>query len=154
MSNALWSSLDSRNQVALGVLANFELENRPLYITTGLQVSGDVGAVGGSTNAVTDLSVGLKLMKTLRAFCPYIRAGIASVGASIETDSSGNDDDQPFGYDIGYDISGGALFRIGGHFVLGVDLRYLGGTDIDLFALTGDADSVTATALIGYSRGN
>ncbi len=150
LSGQLWNNLDSETQVALGVFADFELGNRPLYITTGLQVSADDGAEGGSTVAVADLSVGLKLMPAKRAFRPYIGAGVASVGASIETDFSGDDDDQSFGYYV----SGGALFRIGSHFTLGLDLRYLGGTDISLFGVSGDGDSVTATALIGYGWGD
>ncbi|MEQ1801082.1 MAG: outer membrane beta-barrel protein [Gammaproteobacteria bacterium] len=149
LQDDLWDGLD--NQVAFGVTADFGLGELPLYLATGLVVSVDDGGegFGDATGAVADLSVGLKLMPTEGNIRPYIGAGIASVGASIDTDF-GDDDDQSFGYYIG----GGALFRIGGHFTLGVDVRYLGGTDIELFGFEGDADSLTATALIGYSWGD
>jgi opacity protein-like surface antigen len=150
LQDDLWDGLDS--QVAFGVLADFGLGDLPVYLSTGLIVSVDDGGEGfdDATAAVADLSVGLKLMPTDGNIRPYIGAGIASVGASIDTDFFGDDDDQSFGYYV----NGGALFRIGGHFTLGVDVRYLGGTDIELFGFQGDADSLTAMALIGYSWGD
>lgn len=150
LSGDLWSNLDSDNQLALGVFADFGLGDLPLYIATGLQVSADDGGEGGDSTAVADLSVGLKLMATEGAIRPYVGAGIASVGASIDTGFFADDDDQSYGYYLG----GGALFRINRHFTLGMDLRYIGGTDIELLGVKGDADSVTATALIGYSWGD
>jgi opacity protein-like surface antigen len=149
LSGDLWSDLDSDNQLALGVFADFGLGDLPLYVATGLQVSGDDGGEGGRSAAVVDLSVGLKLMATEGAIRPYVGAGIASVSAAIDTGFYDNDD-QSYGYYLG----GGALFRINRHFTLGMDLRYTGGTDIELFGFKGDADSVTATALIGYSWGD
>ena len=150
LTGDLWSDLDNDNQLAIGVSADFGLGEIPLYISTGLQVSVGDGGEGDSTASVADLSVGLKLMPTEGAMRPYVGAGVASVGASIDTDFFGDDDDQSFGFYVG----GGALFRIGSHFTMGVDLRYVGGTDIELFGVEGDADSVTATALFGYSWGD
>ncbi len=152
LSGDLWGAdfVDSDRQVTLGVFADFGLGDLPLYVATGLQVSADDGGEGGYSTAVADLSVGLKLMATAGSVRPYVGAGIASVGATIDTGFFGDDDDQSFGYYVG----GGALFRIGGHFTLGMDLRYIGGTDIELLGVKGDADSVTATALIGYSWGD
>ncbi len=151
LSGDLWGNnyADSDTQLALGVFADFGLGELPLYIATGLQVSADDGGEGGYDSAIVDLSVGLKLMATEGAVRPYVGAGIASVGAAIDSGFI-DDDDQSYGYYLG----GGALFRIGGHFTLGIDLRYTGGTDIELFGVKGDADSVTATALIGYSWGD
>ena len=152
LSGDLWGSdfLDSDSQLALGVFADFGLGELPLYIATGLQVSADDGGEGGYSAAVVDLSVGLKLMATEGAVRPYVGAGVASVGASIDTGFFSDDDDQSYGYYLG----GGALFRIKRHFTLGIDLRYIGGTDIELLGVKDDADSVTATALIGFSWGD
>ncbi len=152
LSGDLWGNnfVDSDNQLALGVFADFGLGDLPLYIATGLQASADDGGEGGYSAAVVDLSVGLKLMATEGAVRPYVGAGIASVLASIDTGFFADDDDQSYGYYLG----GGALFRIKHHFTLGIDLRYIGGTDIELLGVNGDADSVTANVLIGYSWGD
>lgn len=143
----LWDNLD--RQVAIGVAADFGIGQLPLYFATALNVSFDDGGDFDSSAAVADLSLGLKIMPTEGSIRPYFGAGIASVGAAIDTDF-GDDDDQSFGYYVG----GGTLFRIGGHFTLGLDVRYTGGTDIELFGFEGDADSLTALALIGFSWGD
>jgi opacity protein-like surface antigen len=140
-----------------GVSADFELGHLPLYVAAGVLVSGDDGGdavaqeqfLGDTTAAVADMSVGLKLMPMHGTIRPYVGAGIASVAATVDTDFLGDEDDQSFGYYV----NGGALFRIGKHFTMGIDLRYVGGTDIRLFGDDGDADSLTATALFGYAWG-
>lgn len=145
-----WEPLD--RQPTIGVLADFQIGQTPLYIATGFQVSADDDEVApgvDATAAVVDLSAGLKLMSTQGVLRPYVGLGIASVGVAVELDGAGvdeDDDDQSFGAYFG----GGAILRIGRHFNLGADLRWIRGTDIELFEAETDADSFVASVLIGY----
>ncbi len=139
-------------QPMIGVLADFALGSTPLHIATGLQVSADENDTDGYdiTAAVADLSVGLKVMARSGSFRPYAGAGFVSTGASVEDEYYDDDDtDQSFGYYFG----GGALFRIGKHFNLGADLRWIAGGEVELFETEFDTDSFTASVLIGYGWG-
>lgn len=126
----------------------------PLYVTAGLQVSADDDEVApgvDATVAVVDLSTGIKFMPASGVLRPYAGIGIASVGVSVEAEDqvSGadeDDSDQSFGVYFG----GGAILRIGSHFNLGADLRWIRSTDLELFDTKTDADSFVASVLIGY----
>lgn len=55
---------------------------------------------------------------------------------------------------FGYYVGGGAIFRMAQHFNIGVDVRWIRGTDVELFGVEGDADSFVTTALFGYGWGD
>lgn len=145
-----WEMADIDQQPLLGVLADFQISDLPLHVAIGAQVSAKESDETGSdvTGSVADFSVGLKVMPGSGLFRPYIGAGVASVGVAIETDWD-DDDEQSFGYYGGV----GTLLRMGAHFTLGLDLRWVGGTDGELLGEDGDADSFIASVLVGYGWG-
>jgi hypothetical protein len=146
-----WGPVDQ--QAAIGVVADFALgHSLPLYISVGGNVSVDEHKddFGDATGAVFDMTAGFKVMPRSGVFRPYAELGVASVGADLEFHSDdyddGEDDDQSFGYYAGF----GALFRIGRHFNLGANVRWIAGTSIELFGQKTDADSFIGSVVIGY----
>ena len=82
------------------------------------------------------------------AFQPYVGAGAALVSATADaTDGfvSVNDDDFTFGFyaraGVAWDLDG---------WVLGLDGRYLGGTDVDLFGGSFDVDMMQVSLFVGF----
>ena len=82
------------------------------------------------------------------AFQPYVGAGAALVSATADaTDGfvSVNDDDFTFGFyaraGVAWDLDG---------WVLGLDGRYLGGTDVDLFGGSFDVDMTQVSLFVGF----
>lgn len=148
----LWAPLE--DQPTFGVMADISLGKLPLYATVALQASAatEDDYDFDYTASVVDLSAGLKIMPRIGRFRPYLSAGIASVGASFEAESNSwnywdvDDSDSSFGHYV----NGGMLFRIGRHLNVGVDLRWVGGTDVTLFGVKGDADSFVGSAVVGY----
>ncbi len=81
---------------------------------------------------------------------PYIGAGLAVISAALEAESGGasvDDDETTFG---GY-AHGGVEFRITDNFRLGLDLRAVFGTDLELFDVSGDADYTQLALVAGFS---
>lgn len=148
-----WGPIE--HQPTFGVLADFQIASLPLYAAVGAQISvgNDDDEPTEITAAIADFSAGLKVMPTTGVFRPYIGAGVVSVGVSVDREGGGLDDDDS-DRSFGYYLSGGALFRVGSHFNLGFDLRWIGGTKGELFGIEADADSFVASALIGYGWGN
>ena len=148
----IWAPVD--RQATVGVVADFGLgRSLPLYVSVGADVSADVDSddSGDTSAAVVELMAGIKVMPRSGVFRPYAQVGVTSVGAALEFDGDDDyydedDNDQSFGYYAGF----GALFRIGRHFNLGADLRWVAGTDIEMFGYSGDADSFTGSIVIGY----
>jgi hypothetical protein len=143
-----------RRQPLVGVLADFSFGPAPVSLAVGLQASAkkeDASDGSGDeiTGSVADLTVGAKLMPNDGMFRPYVSGGLASVGASGKVEGPGVDtdyNDQSFGW---YASAGGYL-RLGSHFEMGIDLRWIGGTDINFGGSKGDANSFTTSLLIGY----
>lgn len=83
------------------------------------------------------------------SFLPYVGGGIALVTAEkefrlgrvslTEDDGSG-----------GLYVNGGVAWRIGKHFNIGLDGRFVAGTDIQIFDEKGDADYFQVGVLLGY----
>jgi opacity protein-like surface antigen len=153
----LWDPVD--HQAAFGILADFSLGQLPLWISVGLQASAseEEDPYFDYTGAVADLSAGLKFMPRAGTFRPYVGAGVASVGASFEAEGTYCNisycfpiDDDDSDRSFGYYANAGALFRIGKHLNVGVDLRWIGGTDINLFGVSGDANSFVGSAFVGF----
>jgi hypothetical protein len=134
-----WAPVDK--QPSLGVLTDFSLSDLPLYASIGLQAS-NKNSGGFDSASIVDLSAGMKVMPLSGAFRPYFGAGVADVYSrwgSIHNSS------------IGYYIGGGAIYRIGGHFNLGADLRMLRGTKASgAWGAIGDANSYVGSVLMGF----
>jgi opacity protein-like surface antigen len=103
-----------------------------------------------ATGRTGELAVGVRktFLKDDEKFHPYVGGGAALIGARIETEVSGasaHDDD-----------TSGALYMHGGveldlspSFFLGLDLRFLGGSDMKLFGRDATADYGQLAFLIG-----
>jgi opacity protein-like surface antigen len=79
---------------------------------------------------------------------PYIGGGVAAIHAEakgVPGNESVKDDDGS----AGVYVHGGILFDIGPTMLLGLDLRFLGGTDITLFGQDASADYVQAALVLG-----
>ncbi len=103
------------------------------------------------TNRALEIYGGLR--KTFfadAAVRPYLGAGVTAIGVEAEGEAGGvsvDDDDTTFG---GY-AHGGLEFRITDSFRLGVDVRAVFGTDVDLFDASGDTDYEQLALVAGFS---
>jgi opacity protein-like surface antigen len=82
---------------------------------------------------------------------PYLAGGLALINVDAEVDPVGmpsaSDDDTS----LGIYLHGGVQWDVANGFLLGLDLRTLIGTDIDLGGYSGDVDYVQLALLLGYS---
>ena len=148
MDHEYWDDVyDTKQQVAFGVLADYGLGQLPLYASAGIQASVGAGspAYVDTVGTVANWSIGLKLMPRHGVFRPYLGAGVALVQASSAYEncySCRDQDDDDSDISSGYYANVGFIFRIGKHFNLGVDVRAIRGTSIELLNDKFDADSV------------
>jgi opacity protein-like surface antigen len=80
---------------------------------------------------------------------PYVGAGISLILAEVEGESGGltvSDDDAG----AGLYIHGGALYRLGNTFYLGLDARLVTGTSVDIFGIDTDADYTQVALVLGW----
>lgn len=147
-----WAPVES--QPMIGALASFQVGG-PFHIAAGVQASSKEedscsgGICADFTGTVVDLSLGLQVMGTSGLFRPYLGAGVVSTSVEFEADGptfDASDDDTSIGWYAG----GGGVFRIGQHFEVGADLRWVGGTEIELFGAEGDVDSLVASVTVGF----
>ena len=141
-------------QAVLGVQVDFGKEAWPLHLETGTQISvgyeedfiGDSDVVG----SVSELDFGVnKTWVTKGATRPYIGGGLAAVGGSYVIEVPGDDIDDHDG-SLGAYFHGGAFWRLGSRFNIGVDGRFLVGSKITLFGEEGDADYLQIGMVLGW----
>jgi hypothetical protein len=77
---------------------------------------------------------------------PYIGGGLSFINSKIEVVGVGDDDDSS----IAAYLHGGIGFQISQAVVLGLDLRFLFGSDLTLAGVNTDADYTQATLFIGF----
>jgi len=82
------------------------------------------------------------LQSTVR---PYVGAGLSAINARLEGGGVSDDDTS-----LGIYGHGGAIVMLGQSFHLGLDLRGLFGTDVELFGVSGDADYVQLALVLGW----
>ncbi|MGH8447464.1 MAG: outer membrane protein [Solimonas sp.] len=159
LDGAQWKAFDSDSQPAFGVLADVRLGQTPLYATLAMQLSvsdferRDYGVYDG-TLALFDVGAGLKLMRTQGLFRPYAGIGVASTGVGVSYEDSNHDDQDDNDQSFGYFVSAGAQFHVMPHFLVGLDARWMLGTEtMDLDGVRDDADSFTALLTFGYAWG-
>ena len=79
---------------------------------------------------------------------PYVGIGLSVINLDLEIDtflgSASEDDSSLAAY-----VHGGVLFDLGDHAVVGIDLRTLFGSDIDIAGVSGDADYFQIAAVFG-----
>jgi opacity protein-like surface antigen len=150
-----WDPID--DQVAFG----FEFVREPLDAPLGYELGTQVGTstesvhvtgTGNSadvTSLVSEIYGGLhKTFLRDAAVQPFVGGGLTLVYASLDShfhsfDTS--DDDTT----VGLYVHGGFETRIANNLVLGIDLRGVFGTDINLFGNSGDADYGQAAVFLG-----
>jgi len=104
---------------------------------------------------LTEVSVGALFAPGFaQRFTPYLGAGVTYLKAELEVDipslggSAEDDDTSP-----GFYLRGGFSMTLVESLSLGVDLRYVGGTDIEVFDVSGDADYTQVGVTLGYRWG-
>jgi opacity protein-like surface antigen len=108
-----------------------------------------VGAID-VTGSTGEISAGIRktFLKDGSRFHPYIGGGVALISARFEgavSGSSAKDDDTSGALYM----HGGVDFDVSPSFMIGLDLRFLGGSDITLFGENGSADYGQLAFLIG-----
>lgn len=152
-----WEPVDQHS--VFGVTVDFGGADWPVHMETGFYGSGaDDRAedlfVGGVdvTVAVGEAFFGVNKTWGLSGNVrPFVGGGLASVVAAVELDSvtfplSEDDDDQS----LGAYVHGGVFWRLGPRFNIGVDGRFLGGTDLTLFGEDTDVDYVQLGLVLGF----
>lgn len=126
--------------------------------TPGSAVGFELGLQGGREqdevlgtdveSTTSELYLGLrKSVPTGSLVRPVFGAGLALVATSIDVAGFGDDEDASL---AGY-AHAGVLFDLTESFFLGLDLRGLFGSDIELAGLDGDADYAQLALAIGFS---
>jgi opacity protein-like surface antigen len=151
-----WSPVE--DQTAVGVEFVHEGHDAPVGFEVALFVSekskDDVPA-GATTIDVTgktaELSAGVRktFLKDDGHFHPYLGGGLAAIQAKfrgeLSTGGAASDDDTS----AALYVHGGVDFDLGPAFLIGLDLRFLGGSDITLFDANGDADYGQLALVLG-----
>ncbi|HZM70908.1 MAG TPA: hypothetical protein VFB95_11160 [Candidatus Cryosericum sp.] len=151
----LWDPVES--QYAFGGTVDFGESGWPIHIALGLHGSAGVEEFDNPpldeiTAAVSELSFGVaKVWETQGRTRPFLSGGLSFVTATYEIDTvfSGTADDDDDS--IGAWIEGGVYWRLTAHFNLGLHGRFMGGSDISLFGVEGDADYSQFGPMIGWS---
>lgn len=151
-----WSPVE--DQPVLGLEFVHESHDAPVGFEVALfgsrkkdDVDSPIGPVD-VTGETVELSVGIRktFLKDDSRFHPYVGGGLAAIRAKFEgedqtTGASASDDDTSGALYL----HGGIDFDLGPGFLLGADLRYLGGSDITLFGENGSADYLQFALVLG-----
>jgi len=145
----LWRSLD--DQFSIGF--HFDFGKRRIHHVFSLLASDKGGCSSicfgrpDSEGSIAELSYGVIFSRFTGKFQPYIGGGISFVNAGVDWNEVGRDfDDEDTS--AGWYLAGGLAWRVASKLQLGVDVRQLGGTEIELGPDRGDADYLQIGALI------
>lgn len=165
MSDDAWEDVEVEDQPAFGVTVDFGPDSWPIRLAAGYYISakeeelydafiGDADATG----VVAELTFGVrKTWEVAGNTRIFVGGGAAAVITGLEVDgSNGSFDDSDTG--TGFYAQGGAYWRIGSRFNIGLDLRGLFGTDVELedlfnatsISIEGDSDYFQAGILLGW----
>lgn len=138
------------DQAVFGIEYARERPGSALGFEIGLQGGADEDQVLGTDieSRTSELYLGLrKSIPTGSIVRPVFGAGLSLIAASVDVSGFGDDDD---GSLAGY-AHAGVDFDFTEHFFLGLDLRGLFGSDIELAGVEGDADYVQLALAIGFA---
>ncbi len=146
-----WEKID--NQFATGF--EFDLKHRDFPVGMEIGLAGSFGydddpivGVDDLWGGVYEFYLGPRLTLLKGRFHPYAAAGITFLGVDQEADVGSfnvrDDDSSVAGY-----VHGGAYFALNPQIDIGADVRYVYGSDIDLFGFDGDADYFQVSLLMG-----
>lgn len=147
-----WSPVE--DQAAIGMEFVHEGHDAPIGFEVALSGSTKtkedaVGAID-VTGSTGEISAGVRktFLKDGSRFHPYIGGGVALITARFEgavSGASAKDDDSSGALYV----HGGVEFDLSPSFLIGLDLRFLGGSDIKLLGEDGSADYGQLAFLIG-----
>ncbi|MEM8713863.1 MAG: outer membrane beta-barrel protein, partial [Planctomycetota bacterium] len=149
--DGLWDRVDA--ETTLGLEYAQEIKNGIGFEVGGLGSLGTDDGVTGEvdvTGAAAELYGGGRYwFRTDSRWTPYVGAGLSAILAGVDNDIGGQvADDQDFS--IGFYLHGGVQYDLNDYMILGLDLRTLQGTDLELETTTGDADYVQLGLILGF----
>ena len=152
-NDAYWSGHETPG--GLGVMADTAMgPTLPLFLSAYGQWIVDGDSTDASSNYeelnIAELALGLKLMPQSGAARPYVGAGIQRDWVSYDLGTNTTDSD----FSKGWYAEGGAMFLIGRHFNLGVNLRWIKDTHVTLYGADGDIDGRAYSLVAGYAWGD
>jgi len=153
LDHDFWTPVNG--QAVLGTQVDFGKEGWPIHLEVGTQISvgyeKDFIGTSDVAGSVSELDFGVnKTWVTKGATRPFIGGGMAAVGASYVIEVPGGDDIDDHDGSLGAYFHGGAFWRLGSRFNIGVDGRFLVGSKITLFGDEGDADYLQLGMILGW----
>lgn len=150
-NEAYWDPVDDQGRVAV----SFDYAVNP-QVPLWLSVSGGysnnddgISTASGYTSIdIWDATLGLKLMPQNGVVRPYVGAGVMRSWAELTLDTDTDSD-----ISRGWYVDGGAMFWIGRHANVTVNLRWVKDTQVVLYGQEGDLDSKTVTVGGGFTWG-
>lgn len=148
----LWGRVDA--EVTLGLEYAHEVQDGIGFELGGVASLGtETGANGGVdvTGAAAEIYGGGRywFKNDQRRWTPYVGAGLSMVLAGVDNDAGGQvADDQDF--TLGFYAHGGVQYDLNDALFLGLDLRTLLGTDLELETISGDADYWQLGLVLGF----
>lgn len=151
-----WSPVEDQTTVGLEYV--HEGLDAPIGFELGLFVSEkskENVVVGGGTADITgktgELAAGVHktFLRDGGRIHPYVGGGLAAIQAKLRADDSAGgsaSDDDTSG---ALYVHGGVEFDLGPAFLIGLDLRLLGGSSVTLFGVNGDADYAQLALVLG-----
>jgi hypothetical protein len=152
-----WSPVEEQGTIGLEFV--HEAPGSPVGFEIALFASGDtkdnVAVPGGGTVDVrgrtSELAIGIR--KTFGSEAsgvhPYVGGGLAAIKAEFKGSVGGLSSEDDDGSGALY-LHGGIDFDVGPSFFLGIDLRFLGGSDVTLFGENGTADYGQLALVFGW----
>lgn len=142
-----WSPVDE--QVTLGVEFSQQKPGDMVGWEVGLMGSNDKDHIAGTDVEVSTGEVYGGLRKTFGtgSFRPYIGGGLSFIHLDADVTGIGDDDDSSA---AGY-VHGGVAFALSESFFLGLDLRVLFGSDLEIAGFDTDADYGQLALVLGVA---
>lgn len=140
---------EDEDQTVAGVMVDFGREGWPIHLCLANMDSWS-SDTGARTGIISEIAFGImKVWESAGAVRPYVGGGLAAVHAAFETDVAGGDlvrdDTAP-----GLYVDGGVFWRTGRRFNIGLGVRYMALTDVEIQDVSGDADYLQIHMLGGF----
>lgn len=146
----IWGDVDG--EVAFGIEYFHEIDNGIGWEVGGMGSLGTKGAVGGNvdvTGAAAEIYAGARYIYRRDRLHPYVGGGLSAIFAGVDDDNVGQvADDQDL--TMGVYLHGGFQYDLTSFLFIGLDLRTLFGTDLELTTISGDADYWQLGLVLGF----
>jgi len=141
---------DDENQTSFGVDVRFGGDGWPVRIVAGAtRVHANDGWVGtGIYGNVTEMFAGVVKEWGSGAARPFLGAGVSEVITDLE-----HDDRPSHGTSEGAYVHTGVCWKVGGGLLVGVEMRGLFGTNVDVAGFSTEVDYVQIGAVLGWGWG-